>query len=172
MHFLTRATDEKPTITRSLLRRVLAYALPYRWQMVGMLLLILASTALTLAVPLILRDLIDNAIPAQDTRRLLTLSLALLLIAALNGAISVAQRHLNARVGEGVIYDLRVALYANLQRMSLRFFTHTRLGELISRMNNDVVGAQTAISNTLVGMITHFIQAVAVLAVMFTWNGA
>ena len=165
---LARQTDEKPAITWPLLRRVLAYALPYRWQIIGMLLLILASTGLSLAVPLILRDLIDRAIPAQDTRRLLTLAGALLLIPALNGAMSVAQRRLNASVGEGVIYDLRVALYANLQRMSLRFFTRTRLGELISRMNSDVVGAQTAISNTLASMLTEFIQAAAVLGVMFT----
>ena len=129
---LARQTDEKPAITWPLLRRVLAYALPYRWQIIGMLLLILASTGLSLAVPLILRDLIDNAIPAQDTRRLLTLAGALLLIPAFNGVMSVAQRRLNASVGEGVIYDLRVALYANLQRMSLRFFTRTRLGELIA----------------------------------------
>jgi len=75
---------------------------------------------------------------------------------------------LNATVGEGVIYDLRVALYARLQRMSLHFFTNTRLGELMSRLNNDVVGAQTAISNTIVSIITNIIQVVALLVVMLT----
>ena len=78
------------------------------------------------------------------------------------------QRRLNSRVGEGVIYDLRVALYARLQRMSLRFFTNTKVGELMSRLNNDVVGAQNAISSTIVGIITQLIQAAAVLAVMLT----
>jgi ATP-binding cassette subfamily B protein len=71
-------------------------------------------------------------------------------------------------VGEGVIYDLRVALYARLQRMSLHFFTNTKLGELMSRLNNDVVGAQNAISNTIVSIITNIIQAAAVLLVMLT----
>ncbi len=66
---------------------------------------------------------------------------------------------MNARIGEGVIYDLRVALFARLQRMSLRFFTNTRVGELMSRLNNDVVGAQNAISNTIVGILTNIIQA-------------
>ena len=78
------------------------------------------------------------------------------------------QRWLNVRVGEGVIYDLRVALYARLQRMSLRFFTNTRLGELMSRLNNDVVGAQNAISNTLVGIVTNLVQASAVMLVMIS----
>ncbi len=80
--------------------------------------------------------------------------------------MNVTQRRLNSRVGEGVIYDLRLALYASLQRMSLRFFTNTKVGELMSRLNNDVVGAQNAISSTIVGIITQFIQAAAVLAVM------
>ncbi len=86
----------------------------------------------------------------------------------MNGVINVVQRRLNARVGEGVIYDLRMALYANLQRMSLRFFTNTKVGELMSRLNNDVVGAQNAISSTIVGIITQIVQAVAVLTVMLT----
>jgi ATP-binding cassette subfamily B protein len=71
-------------------------------------------------------------------------------------------------VGEGVIYDLRVSLYDRLQRMSLRFFTNTRTGELMSRLNSDVIGAQNAISNTIVGITTNIVQAAAVLAVMMT----
>lgn len=86
----------------------------------------------------------------------------------LGGAIGVFQRWLNASVGEGVIYDLRVALFSRLQRMSLRFFTNTKVGELMSRLNNDVVGAQNAISNTIVGIATNLIQTAALLAVMLT----
>jgi ATP-binding cassette subfamily B protein len=151
-----------------LLKRVLGYALPYRLRIVGMLLLILASTGLTLLNPQILRDLIDNTIPSGNVRRLGMLALALLAIPMFSGIISVGQRQLNSRVGEGVIYDLRLALYSRLQRMSLRFFTHTKVGEIMSRLNNDVIGAQNAISNTIVGIITNLIQAVAVLAVMFS----
>src|SRR4030043_1660613 len=131
-----------------------------------MLVLILFSTGLTLLTPLILRDLIDHTIPTGDVTRLVALALALLLIPALGGAIGIVQRRLNATVGEGVIYDLRVALYARLQRMSLHFFTNTKLRELMSRLNNDVVGAQNAISNTIVSIVTNIIQAVAVLVVM------
>ena len=165
---LLNATDEKPKVTWALLRRVLTYSLPYRWQIIGMLAAILASTGLALLTPLILRTLIDQTIPQQDLGQLALLALALLLIPAANGVLSILQRRLNARIGEGVIFDLRVALFARLQRMSLRFFTNTRLGELMSRLNNDVVGAQNAISNTIVGILTNLIQAGAVLLVMLS----
>lgn len=160
--------DEKPKVTWHLLKRVLQYSNPYRSQIAGMLILILLSAGLTLMTPLILRDLIDRTIPARDVSRLILLALALLFIPALGGLINVFQRRLNAQVGEGVIYDLRVALFSRLQHMSLRFFTNTKVGELMSRLNNDVVGAQNAISNTIVGIITNIIQAGAVLAVMLT----
>ncbi len=163
-----RSADEKPRVTWSLLRRVLGYSRPYRWPIAGMLAMILITTGLSLLAPLILRDLIDRTLPARDLQRLLWLALALLLIPALNGAINVWQRRLNSQVGEGVIYDLRVALFARLQAMSLRFFTNTRVGELMSRLNNDVVGAQNAISNTLVNIITNLVQVAALLSVMLT----
>ncbi len=161
-----RATDEKPKVTWDLLKRVLTYSRPYRWPLVGMLGLILITTGTALLMPLIFRRMIDYTIPAGDVPQLALLALALLFIPAFNGGISVLQRQLNARVGEGVVYDLRVALFAHLQRMSLRFFTNTKVGEMMSRLNNDVVGAQNAISNTSVGIVTHLIQAAAVSTVM------
>lgn len=155
-------------VTWPLLRRVLGYARPYRWQLLLMLGTILAGTVLSLLTPLIFRDLIDRTLPRRDTQRLNLMAAGLILIPLLNGAISVWQRKLNASIGEGVIYDLRVALYAHIQRMSLRFFTHTKAGELISRLNNDVIDAQRAISTTIVDIVTNLIQAVAVLSVMLT----
>jgi ATP-binding cassette subfamily B protein len=163
-----RATDEKPRVTWTLLKRVLRYARPYRWHIIGMLVLILITTGTGLLMPLIFRRMIDVTIPTGNIPQLVTLSLALLFIPAFNGIVNVFQRQLNARVGEGVVYDLRVDLFARLQRMSLRFFTNTKVGELMSRLNNDVVGAQTAISNTIVSIVTNFIQAAAVLLVMLT----
>jgi ATP-binding cassette subfamily B protein len=160
------STGEKPRVTWHLLKRVLRYSQPYRWQITGMLALILVNTGLTLVTPLILRTLIDRALPARDINLLITLALALLIIPASGGGLNVILRRLNANIGEGVIYDLRVALYAHLQRMSLRFFTNTKVGELMSRLNNDVVGAQNAISNTIVAAITNLVQAAAVFSVM------
>ncbi|NLT73592.1 MAG: ABC transporter ATP-binding protein [Chloroflexi bacterium] len=162
------APDDRPEITWALLQRVLRYALPYRWLMMGMLVLILAHSGLNLLTPLIMRDLIDRTIPSGDLRRLSLLAGALLLIPAAGGGLSVIQRRVSARVGEGVIYDLRLALYERLQRMSLRFFTHTRVGELMSRLNNDVRGAQDAISSTTVSIITDLVRAASLGAVMLT----
>src|SRR5687767_3809905 len=104
------APEEKPRVTWGLLRRVLRYARPYWGRLAGMLLMILTTTGLTLLTPLILRDLIDNTLPRGDVGRLGLLALALLLIPAFNGGLSVWQRRINAAVGEGVIHDLRVSL--------------------------------------------------------------
>jgi ATP-binding cassette subfamily B protein len=160
--------DVMPKVTRGLLKRVWNYARPYRWWIVGMLAITLATAGLGLLTPLILRDLIDRTLPARDLNRLLWLLGALVTIPILNSGLNVLLRQLNARVGEGVVYDLRVALFSHLQRMSLGFFTHTKSGELMSRLNNDVVGAQSAISNTFVNIVTSLIQAVVVLSVMLT----
>ncbi len=163
-----RSGDQKPKVTRDLLRRVLAYARPYWGQIAGMLVMILIGTGLSLIAPLIFRTMIDQVLPAKDLHRLLLLALALLFLPILNGILSIFQRRWNATVGEGVIYDLRVALFSRLQRMSLRFFTNTKVGELMSRLNNDVVGAQTAISDTIIDILTNIIEAVAILAVMLS----
>src|SRR5215831_17424225 len=167
-HCSFTSTGAKPRVTWPLLRRVMGYAWPYRWLITGMLLAILASTGLGLLRPLILRDLLDRTLPNRDGARLNLLALALIGIPAVSGLIGVGERRLNASIGEGVIYDLRVALYAHLQRLSLRFFTHTKTGELMSRLNNDVVGAQNAISTTIVQILTNLMQVAAALAVMLT----
>jgi ATP-binding cassette subfamily B protein len=168
MIYSPSSPDGKPEVTWGLLRRVLRYARPYRWWIVGMLTITLATTGLSLLTPLILRDLIDRTLPGRDLSRLVGLIFGLLAIPLLTGGLNVLQRQLNARVGEGVVYDLRSALFSHLQRMSLSFFTHTKVGELMSRLNNDVVGAQNAISNTFVSIVTSLIQSVVLLTVMFT----
>lgn len=160
--------DRKPVITWALVRRVFGYATPYRTQIILSLLLILLSSGLGLLTPLIFRDLIDYTLPNGLVERLNLLALTLVLLPVLTSIIGIANRRLNASVGEGVIYDLRRHLYGHLQHMSLRFFTNTRSGELISRLNNDVVNAQSAISDTIVGIVTNFVQLVATLGVMLS----
>lgn len=164
--------DQKPKVSRQLIRRVLNYAQPYRREIITMLVMIIATTGLGLLTPLIFRDLIDSVLTEGgtaygDTDRLNLLAIGLITIPIITGAIRIVQRKFNATVGEGVIYDLRVALYRHLQRMSLRFFTNTKTGELMSRMNNDVVGAQNAISNTIVDIVTNIVTVIATMAVMF-----
>ena len=160
--------DEQPKITRVLIKRVMDYAKPYRKHIIFMLFIILVSTGISLISPLIMRDLIDKTLPEKNLQRLVLLTIALLMIPVLNGGLNIIQRRLNAGIGEGVIYDLRVALFSRLQRMSLSFFTHNKIGELMSRLNNDVVGAQTAISSTITSIITNLLQAVAIMVVMLS----
>ena len=166
--YMHSSSDAKPNVTRRLLLRVLAYAGPYRGQIAGMLAMILLTTGLGLLNPLIFREIIDGALAEKDIERLHILALGLVAIPLASGGVRIVQRKLNVSIGEGVIYDLRVALYHHLQQMSLRFFTNTKTGELMSRLNNDVVGAQNAISNTIVNIITNVITVVATLVVMLS----
>lgn len=158
--------QDRPAITRELLVRVWTFARPYQLRILGLLLTILLISGISLISPLLFRDLIDNAIPNRNRTRLNWLALGMMAIPLLNGLIGVWQRQINSQIGEGVIYDLRRALYAHMQRMSLRFFTKTRTGELMSRLNNDVVGAQQAISDTLVTIISNLVRLVATLVIM------
>jgi ATP-binding cassette, subfamily B, bacterial len=158
--------QDRPALTWELLQRVWQFARPYRGRVIALLFTIFLITGLTLISPLLFRDLIDNALPDRDIRRLNLLALGMIGIPVLNGLIGVWQRRLSAAVGEGVIHDLRYALYEHMQRMSLRFFTQTRTGELMSRLNNDVVGAQRAVTSTLVTIISNLISLVGTLAVM------
>jgi ATP-binding cassette subfamily B protein len=158
--------SKKQGVTWQLLKRVLSYARPYWGHIAVMLFTILVTTGLGLLTPLIFRDLIDYTLPSGDVRRLNILALALILIPIITSAIGVYTRKLNATIGEGVIYDLRVSLFGHLQRMSLRFFTNTKAGELMSRLNNDVVSAHSAISDTIAAIIVNIIEVIATLAVM------
>lgn len=162
-------TDDstKPKITWALVRRVLNYARPYRMLIIIGLVLILIQSGIGLLTPLIVRDLLDRTLPSGDGQRLNILAFGLILIPVFSSLIGIIIRRVNSRIGEGVIYDLRVSLFSHLQRMSLRFFTNTKSGELMSRLNNDVVNAQTAISDTIVGIITNAVQLIVTLAVMF-----
>lgn len=160
--------QDRPMISRALIGRVWQFAQPYRFRVILLLVTILLITGFTLIAPLLVRDLIDNAIPNKDLSRLTLLAMGMVLIPLINGGIGVVQRGLNSQIGEGVIYDLRRALYMHLQRMSLRFFTQTRTGELMSRLNNDVIGAQRAISDTIVTIVSNIVSLVGTLAILLT----
>ncbi len=157
---------DRPAISGPLLRRALRYAQPYAGRIAVMLALILVTTGLNLIPPLLTRDLIDRALPDRDLRRLTMLALGMLAVPLVTGLLGVAQRYLSATVGEGIISDLRTALFSHLHTMSLRFFTNTKTGELMSRLNNDVIGAQRAVSGTFVDLFTNVITLVSALVIM------
>ncbi|MDD9984855.1 MAG: ABC transporter ATP-binding protein, partial [Spirochaetaceae bacterium] len=168
MGYLLRHGDEqaRPQVSRALLRRVLAYARPYAGRIILLFTSICSTIGLGLLTPLIVRDLIDTALPAKDAARLNLLAAGLIAIPVAGAVIRIWQRKLDATIGSGIILDLRTALYSHLQRMSMRFFTSNKTGELMSRLNSDVIGAQSAVTNTLVDVTTNLIQVAGTLAIM------
>jgi ATP-binding cassette subfamily B protein len=160
--------QDRPDVSSNLLKRVAHHARPY-WKGVSMILAtILGISLLSLLPPLLIRDLIDRAIPDRDIVRLNLLALGMVAVPIINGLLGVVQRYASANIGEGIIFDLRCALYSHLQRMSLRFFTNTQVGELMSRLNNDVIGAQRAITGTVVTLISNAVTLVATLIIMLS----
>ncbi len=158
--------QDRPEVSPELLRRVWGYARPYARGVALILLTILLISLFSLIPPLLIRDLIDNALPDRDFARLSLLALGMVAVPLVNGLLGVGQRYTSARIGEGMIFDLRTDVYAHLQRMGLRFFTHTQTGELMSRLNNDVIGAQRAVTGTLVALLNNTISLAATLAIM------
>ena len=139
---------DRPQLSWALMRRVWQYAHPYHLKIIGLFLTILAITGLSLIPPLLYKQLIDEAIPNSNFQQLTWLGLGMVAIPLVNALIGMWQRYLSATIGESLIADLRNALFDHMQRMSLRFFTHAKTGELMSRLNNDVVGAQSAVTGT------------------------
>jgi ATP-binding cassette subfamily B protein len=157
---------DRPAVSWALVRRVASYARPYRLQLAGTFATILAISALALVPPLLQRALIDEALPNHDFARLNLLALGMIAVPIVSGLIGVLQRYMSSQVGEGIICDLRSALFAHMQRMSLRFFTDTKTGELMSRLNNDVVGAQQAVTSTTVTFFSNVVTLIATLTIM------
>lgn len=157
---------ERPDIDKALLKRVWSYGKPYRRQLIGVIVTVLATSWLGVVPPLLIRRLIDDALPRKDLRLLTILGLGIVALPLLSSLIGIVQRWWSARAGEGIIYDLRRQLYDHVQNMSLRFFTATKTGELISRVNTDVVGAQQAITGTFITVFSNVVSVAVILAVM------
>ena len=132
-----------------------------------MLFLILVSAALGMVSPFLLRAVLDNAIPQNDTQLLAWLVAGMIAIAIATGALGVAQTLLSNMVGQRVMHDLRAAVYRHLQRLSLAFFTHTRTGEIQSRIANDIGGVQTVVTNTATSIVSNVTTVLAATVAMF-----
>lgn len=158
----------KPKVDRTLLLRVASYARPYWWQILIVLATIVAVSLLELIPPLILRQLIDVTLPQGDVQQLTLLALGLIAIPVATGLIEVLERYYSSRAGEGIIFDLRQQMYGHLSSMALRFFTYTKSGEIVSRFNSDVVGAQNAITGTIPNIVVNIVTLVSTLFIMFS----
>ncbi len=127
------------------------------------------DAVVTVAVPLLL-GLIVNKIQAKDTRAVLVIAGAVAGIALFDAFLSIAQRWYSARIGEGLIYDLRTEVFRHVQQQPIAFFTRAQTGSLVSRLNSDVIGAQQALTSTLSSVVSSVLQLALVLAAMFYYS--
>ncbi|HXA59962.1 MAG TPA: ABC transporter ATP-binding protein [Streptosporangiaceae bacterium] len=148
-------------------RRIVGYARPYRRDLVLFLLLNAVGAAIVVAGPLMLQVIIDQGILKKNTSLVVWLAVAVGLLAILDAIQSLFQRWYSARIGEGLIYDLRTQVFDHVQRMPIAFFMRAQTGSLISRLNSDVIGAQRALTTTLSSVVSNVISLVLVLAAMF-----
>jgi ATP-binding cassette, subfamily B, bacterial len=148
-------------------RRLLGLFRPYRLRLGSVLLLILLSAGLGMVSPFLLREVLDQAIPQNDTTLLAGLVAGMIFIAVATGALGVAQTLLSNTVGQRVMHDLRAAVYRHLQRLSLAFFTRTRTGEIQSRIANDIGGVQGVVTSTATSIVSNVTTVLAAAVAMF-----
>lgn len=167
LHSFTRDRSvTQQQVSRALVRRVLSYARPYRALVIGFLLLVVVDAGLSVAQPLLLRRIVDEGISMGDATVVTVTALLVALLAIVAAGTGLIGRNLSARIGEGLIFDLRSQVFRHVQEQSIAFFMRAQTGALISRLNSDVIGAQQAFTSTLSGVVGNLITVVIVLATM------
>ncbi|MFE7428295.1 MULTISPECIES: ABC transporter ATP-binding protein [unclassified Streptomyces] len=168
LHNVMNAQADRRTFDRATLRRVAAFARPHRRRVALFLLVSVATALLAVATPVLAGRVVDAIVTGGDTGTVTRLSLLIAAIALAEAALGLVGRWLSANLGEGLILDLRTAVFDHVQRMPVAFFTRTRTGALVSRLNNDVIGAQRAFSNTLSGVVGNVVTLLLTLGVMLS----
>jgi ATP-binding cassette subfamily B protein len=154
-------------VTKGTTKRMFQFARPYRKILAWFLVLVTIDAVVGIINPLLFRSIINNGIYHHDKKLIITLSLIAALVAIVDTGLTIGIRWVSAKVGEGLIFDMRSQVFEHIQRMPLAFFTRTQTGALISRLNNDVIGAQQAFSDTLSSVVSNLISVILVLIVMF-----
>ena len=169
---MIRGLRMDPSVTKQKLKpgtikRIVGYARPYRWQLTAFLAVTCVDAVITVVNPLLLRELIDRGILTKNAGLVLTLAGIVAGVAIFDALIGFVIRWFSARVGEGLIYDLRTQVFDHVQRQPIAFFTRAQTGSLVSRLDGDVVGAQQAITSTLSGVVSNVISLVLILITLF-----
>lgn len=168
LHSVMTAEQERRPFARATLRRIGSFARPHRTRIARFVVLGVATALLAVATPVLAGHIVDAIVSGDDEGKVVRLALLIALIAVTEAALGVLGRRLSAALGEGLILDLRTAVFDHVQRMPVAFFTRTRTGALVSRLNNDVIGAQRAFSNTLSGVVSNLVTLLLTLVVMLT----
>jgi ATP-binding cassette, subfamily B, bacterial len=161
-----------PSVTKQKLkpgtvRRIAGYARPYRWLLVAFLIATSVDAVITVVNPLLLRYIIDDGILRHDDDVVIGIAIAVAAVAVFDAGLGFAIRWFSARIGEGLIYDLRTQVFDHVQRQPIAFFTRAQTGSLVSRLDGDVVGAQQAITSTLSGVVSNIISLIVILITLF-----
>jgi ATP-binding cassette subfamily B protein len=149
-------------------RRVLDYARPYRMWIAGFLTLVVIDATVVVAVPLLLKNIVDEGVLLKDGGVVVRLSLLVAVLSVASAVLDIAQRWFSARIGEGLIYDLRTAVFGHVLRQPIAFFTRSQTGSLVSRLNSDVIGAQQAFTSVLSSVVSNSVSLVLIVAAMAT----
>ncbi|MCH7706329.1 MAG: ABC transporter ATP-binding protein, partial [Chloroflexi bacterium] len=158
---------QNPGVTVS---RALGYLVPYRSTTVIIAVCLIAVALLGSVPPLLIREIIDRALPDGNRGLLTLLAVGMVVIPLGGGLISVLQNHLNASVSQRIMFDIRNQLYTHLQGLSLRFFTSSRTGEIMSRVTDDVAAIQNTVTGSLISIASNFFTVTITLVVIFTLN--
>ncbi|MUN62974.1 ATP-binding cassette domain-containing protein [Kocuria sediminis] len=155
-------------INRATLRRIVVFARPHRSPLTVFLVISVLTALLGVVTPILAGDVVNAITGGDDVSVVVWLAVAIAAVAVVDAALGIVNRWLSSRIGEGLILDLRTAVYEHVQRMPIAFFTRTRTGALVSRLNNDVIGAQRAFSNTLSGVVSNIVSLLLTVVVMVT----
>ncbi|CND59195.1 ABC transporter-like protein [Mycobacterium tuberculosis] len=165
LHHAMNARDGRP-FSRATLRRIGGFARPHRRRLAAFLLLSVVMAVIAVATPVLAGWVVNAIVDHAATSTVVWLAVVIAVLALAEGGLGLANRWLSARIGEGLILDLRTAVFDHVQRMPVAFFTRTRTGALVSRLNNDVIGAQRAFSDTLSGVVSNIVTVLLTFAVM------
>ena len=164
-HAMNAQEDRRP-FSKATLRRIAAFARPHRRQLAQFLLLSVVTALLAVATPVLAGRVVDAIVESAALEVVVGLAVLIAVIAVAEAGLGLLTRWLSANIGEGLILDLRTAVFDHVQRMPIAFFTRTRTGALVSRLNNDVIGAQRAFSDTLSGVVSNLVTLVLTFVVM------
>jgi ATP-binding cassette subfamily B protein len=169
--FMNDPTLTKQQVRRGTVARISRYARPYRWELIIFLLAAAMDAVITVTIPVLLGVVIDRGVLPRRASVVLGIAAVVAGLAILDGFLNFVQRWYTARVGEGLVYDLRTEVFAHVQRQPIAFFTRAQTGSLVSRLNSDVIGAQQALTSTLVSTVSSSLQVILVLITMayFSW---
>ncbi|WP_415856216.1 ABC transporter ATP-binding protein [Sinomonas sp. G460-2] len=166
MHAMGKAKEGPTPFNKATFRRVLRFAKPYRWRLLVFLVVSILGAAVSVATPLLAGQVIDAIVARSGLGPVAFLAVLIAILAIADAALSLLARWLSAVIGEGVILDLRRAVFDHVQKMPIAFFMRTRTGALVSRLNNDVIGAQSAFAGTLSGIVSNSVSLILTVAVM------